>query len=124
MQTTTKLKEKILCYAEETYGTAAEYLWESTPTYAVLRHSDNKKWYGILMDIPKQRLSLSGDGAVDILNIKCDPLLIGSLLKSDGFHPAYHMSKAHWITIRLDGSVPLEEILPLLNLSFEMTSKK
>lgn len=116
-------RQDILQYADANYGTEAEYLWEDTPTAAVLRHRTNRKWYAILMEVRKERLGLSGEGIVDVLNVKCDPLLIGSLLKSNGFLPAYHMSKAHWISILLDDSVPLDEILPLVDLSFQMTEK-
>lgn len=117
-------RQDILQYAEDSYGTTAEYLWENTPTAAVLRHKTNRKWYAILMEVPKVRLGLSGEGTVDVLNVKCDPLLIGSLLQSKGFLPAYHMSKAHWISILLDGSLSAEDIFPLVDLSFQMTEKK
>ena len=36
------------------------------------------------------------------LNVKCDPLLIGSLRQKPGSFPAYHMSKTQWITAVLD----------------------
>lgn len=117
-------RQDILQYAEDSYGTTAEYLWEDTPTAAVLRHKTNRKWYAILMEVPTVRLGLSGEGTVDVLNVKCDPLLIGSLLQSKGFLPAYHMSKAHWISILLDGSLSAEDIFPLVDLSFQMTEKK
>lgn len=124
MSQNTVTRQDILRYAQEAYGTEAEYLWEDTPTAAVLRHKTNRKWYAVLMEVPKGRLGLSGEGIADVLNVKCDPLLIGSLLKSDGFLPAYHMSKAHWISILLDGSVPLADMVSLLDLSFQMTEKK
>ena len=41
-----------------------------------------------------------------------------------GILPAYHMNKAHWITVRLDGSVPDGEIEDLLLLSRELTARK
>ncbi len=124
MSQNTVTRQDILRYAQEAYGTEAEYLWEDTPTAAVLRHKTNRKWYAVLMEVPKGRLGLSDEGIADILNVKCDPLLIGSLLKSDGFLPAYHMSKAHWISILLDGSVPLADMVSLVDLSFQMTEKK
>lgn len=124
MEKNTVKRQDILRYAQEAYGTEAEYLWEDTPTAAVLRHKTNRKWYAVLMEVPKGRLGLSGEGVADVLNVKCDPLLIGSLLRSKGFLPAYHMSKAHWISILLDGSLSAEDIFPLLDLSFQMTVKK
>lgn len=59
-----------------------------------------------------------------MINLKCDPFLIGSLRAQKGFHPAYHMNKEKWISIRLDGSVPEEQIRRLIDLSFELTRSK
>ena len=28
------------------------------------------------------------------------------IIREDGIMPAYHMNKMHWITVRLDGTVP------------------
>ena len=61
---------------------------------------------------------------VDILNIKCDPILIGSLRGRPGFRTAYHMNKDKWITILLDGSAAQEDIIPLLTMSYDLTKKK
>lgn len=118
------LRNEVLEYAKDFYGTEPEYLWESAPSYAVLRHANKKKWYGIIMDIPRSKLKLSGDEIIDILDIKCDPQLLGSFLQKDGYHPAYHMSKTKWLTVRLDGSVPLDEIIGLLEMSYGLTNNK
>ena len=116
-------REDILQYAKQQYGTDPEYLWIRFPNYAVLRQKENGKWYAAIMDVPAKRLGLNGDTKIDILDIKCDPAIIGSLRKSKGFLPAYHMNKDTWITILLDGSVPKAEVLALLNLSYDITKK-
>lgn len=36
-------RQDILEFAEKTYGTKPEYLWQKTPDTGVLRHSGNKK---------------------------------------------------------------------------------
>ena len=61
------LRDEILSYARERFGTEPDYPWDSEPTYAVLRHKKSKKWYGLIMDIPREKLGLSG-GRTDILN--------------------------------------------------------
>ena len=76
------------------------------------------------MDITYAKLDPEKEGIVDVLDIKCDPLLIGSLRKDRGFYPAYHMNKANWITIVLDGSIEQEKIKWLLDMSFTLTAKK
>ena len=117
-------RNDVLQFASKQYQTVPEYLWKTVPHYAVLRHSDNRKWYGILMDVPRERLGLSGSGIIDILDVKCDPILGGSLRLSSGFLPAYHMNHEGWITILLDGTVDKEQIFSLLEMSFELTASR
>ncbi|MDA0766808.1 MAG: MmcQ/YjbR family DNA-binding protein [Verrucomicrobia bacterium] len=41
------------------------------------------------------------------MNLKCDPERALELRdRYEGITPGYHMSKKHWNTVRLDGSVP------------------
>lgn len=112
---------EILKYAKEEFNTVADYPWSKNPNFAVLRHSDNNKWYGLIMDIPKNKLGINSDEVIDAINVKCDPMMIDSLRTSDGFYSAYHMNKRNWITIALDGTVPGEDIINLLKLSYGMT---
>lgn len=83
-----KYTRENFCNCKEKYGTEPEYLWLSSPYNAVLRHTDNKKWYAILMKVSRSKLGLSGDDTVDILDIKCDPLISGSFLWRMEFFPA------------------------------------
>ena len=117
------VKDAILRYAGEQYGSQPEYLWKKYPGYAVLRHQGHAKWYAVMMNVEKSKLGLDGGGMVDILDVKCDKVLIGSLLDNKGFLPAYHMNKANWISVLLDGSVSTEEITLLLDMSYQLTGK-
>ena len=114
-------KETILEYAREHFGTEPEYLWTKYPTYCVLRHTKNQNWYAVFMNVPRNKLGLPGKEEVQILVIKCGSILLGSLLLNKGFLPAYHMSKSNWVTILLDGSVPFDEIVNLLEISYDLT---
>ena len=116
--------DELLTYAKDYLGDDPEYLWESTPDACVLRHQDNKKWYAVIMHITRDKLKLSDNGPVDILDIKCDPQLLGSMLGKEGCHPAYHMNKSHWLTVRLDGTVSFDEIVGLLEMSYNITKKR
>ena len=116
--------ERITKHLQDTYETEPEHLWTQYPTYSVFRHPLSKKWYALIMDVPRNRLGLEGDETVAGLDLKCSPLMVGSLLSEDGFLPAYHMSKNSWITILLDGSVPDEKIIPLLELSYDSAAPK
>lgn len=115
------LKEEILSYALDTYNTQPDYLFKKFPDYAVLRHKRNNKWYGLIMQVNKIQLGLAESGKLEILVIKAPPELVALLKHKEGFLPAYHMNKEHWLTIRLDGSVEKSEIIDLLHDSFLMT---
>lgn len=58
----------------------------------------------------------SGEGGIDRITVKCDPeraeVLVG---EHEHIVPGYHMNKRHWITIDLDGSVPLELVEDLVD---------
>lgn len=75
------------------------------------------------MDVPKAKLRLSGEGSIDVVNLKCDPDLIQILRQQDGFFPGYHMNKNHWITVALDG-VDDDTIASLLAQSYALTEAR
>ena len=108
-------------YIEENYGIAGEYPFAKDASTCVFRHQNNRKWFALVMQIPGQKLGLSGDGDIWILYVKCDPRLIGSFRQEQGIFPAYHMSKAHWLTVALDGTVDRDKIKFLLDMSYDLT---
>lgn len=114
-------REGILRWARQEYGAEPAYLWARYPSYAVLRQEGSGKWFAVVMHVPKHKLGLEGVACVDILNVKCDPLLVGALRQQPGILPAYHMSKSSWNSILLDGAVPDEDIKSLIDLSFQLT---
>ena len=117
-------REKLLQYVRDAWGTEPEYPWMDDPASAVLRHSLGKKWYGLVMTLPKKTLGLPGEGSVDVLNLKLDPALVYILREQLGYLPAWHMNKTHWLTVLLDGSVPAERVVDLLAQSYDLTKKK
>lgn len=114
-------REKILSYVNEKYETEPDYPWKKNPDSAVLRHRKSRKWFGLLMDVQECILGLEGEEMVTILNLKCEPMLIGSLRNQPGVFPAYHMNKEHWVTILLCGSLPEDEVCNLIDLSYDLT---
>lgn len=115
-------REEIFDWVQEQYCVQPDYPWMDDN--AVLRHSDSRKWFAVVLEVRRDRLGLSGLEYIHVLNVKCDPRLVGTLRVQPGYHPAYHMNKEQWITIRLDGSVPAEEIKSLIDLSWELTRTK
>ena len=116
-------KNKLEEYITLTYGTNAEHPWGKYPSYSVFRHQNNNKWFALIMSVAKEKLGICDNGVIDILNVKCDPIMIGSLITENGFYPAYHMNKSNWITVALDGSADNEKIKFLLDMSFDLTTK-
>lgn len=114
--------QKVLSYIQETYDIQPEYPWASTPDYAVFRHKHNKKWFAVLIPglLPKC-LGLSSEGTVDILNLKCDPKLSGSVKDGRNVFPGYHLNKEHWISAVLSGGLDLEELTVLIDVSYQLT---
>ncbi len=118
-------RENIIEFIKEKYDAEPEFLWKKFPTYAVFRNKQNKKWFATLMRIPKSKLHLEGSGEIEVMNIKCDQYGIWQLLDEDnGFLPAYHMNKKHWISVLLDDSLELSRIKNLLSMSYDLIAPK
>ena len=117
-------RQRVTAYIRDRFSADPEYLWAKYPNYAVFRQPASKKWFAIVMDIPRNRLGFEGGGDVDIMDVKCGPLMVGSLLAQDGFLPAYHMSKSSWVSILLNETVSDEQIYPLLELSYDNVAPK
>ena len=118
------LRDAVLKYALEQYGTAPEYPFDGSPDIAILRHTAGNKWYGAIMSVPKSKFGFPDNKSVDILNVKCDPVMSGSIRLNDGIYPAYHMNKQHWISILLDGTVDMAMIEMLTDTSYILTARK
>ena len=101
-----------------------DYPWENDNSSAVFRHSDNKKWFAIVLKVSAEKLGINNGKIIDVVNVKCDNILIGSLIKESGFFPAYHMNKSCWITAALDGTADGEKIKWIVDMSFEATKNK
>ena len=117
-------RDELETLISETYNAEADYPWLKYPNYEVFRHSNKQKWFALIMDVPKDKLGLHGSEPLDVVNFKCDPILIGSLRSEAGIFPAYHMNKEQWITVALDGSVSDDKIKMLLDMSYEATAPK
>lgn len=111
-------------YIKNVYGIEPDFPWIKYPSYMVFRHASNKKWFAVVMSVPKNKLGLAGDEVLDVVNLKCEPIFWRTDGGGNGIFPAYHMNKSKWITVTLDGSVSDEEIKMLLDISFELTALK
>lgn len=85
------------------------------PNWTVMRHWENKKGFAFLYEY---------QGGLQV-NVKCDPEWTGFWRSAyEGVLPGYHMNKAHWNTILLNGSVPDKDIKTMLADSYRLTQPK
>ena len=112
---------ELAAYLADTYSAEGEHLFAKYPSFQVFRHNANKKWFAVIMDIPKKNLRLPGEGEISVVNLKCDTRLIGSFREEPGIFPGWHMNKAHWLSVALDGTVEAEKIKFLVDMSYEKT---
>ena len=119
------MREKIFQYVKKKYKTAPDYPFRTAPTYPVLRHADTRKWFALIMDIPREKLGLKGTEYVDIINVKLgDPMLADMLVRQLGYFYGYHISRSSWISILLDGTVPFKEICQWIDESYAVTASR
>jgi len=58
------------------------------------------------------------------INLKCEPFLAELLReKYTAVKPGYHMNKRHWNTVEIDGSIPENVILSMIDDSYELVFK-
>ena len=114
--------KRIMAQIQEKYGNQLEFLWEKSPDTAVLRHEGNKKWYAVLMKISWDKLDKGKEGLVEAVNLKHDQ--VADLLLKKGIYPAFHMNKRYWISVALDDTLSDEEVLELIERSWNLTTKK
>ena len=100
------------------YGTVPEFPWDDDSS--VMRRGDNGKWYAIFLRISARKIGLDSDDIIEITNFKMKPDDVERLVDGERYFPAYHMNKKHWVTVCLDGRLPLDEILEKINDSYSL----
>lgn len=112
--------KEVVDYVKNKYGDKLEFLWEKSPKTAVVRRKSSKKWYAVILTLSKRKLNLDSDELVEVINLHNSPEEIEKLIDNKRYFPAYHMNKKHWCTICLDGTVELEKIYKLIDMSYEL----
>ena len=115
-------RQELAAYLADTYSIEGEHLFAQYPSFLVFRRRGNRKWFAVIMDIPRKNLGLEGENEISVVNLKCDTRLIGSFRMESGIYPGWHMKKAHWITVVLDGTVEDEKIRFLVDMSYKLTN--
>ena len=110
-----------LCLAQ--YATAPDYPFDGDFETAVLRHRDSRKWFAIVMRVPRRKFGQGTDEVIDVVNLKLPTEMFGAFGAAEGVCPAYHMNKLHWVSVLLPDA-PDDVVRFLVNASFETTKSK
>ena len=112
--------KEIVAYIKNKYGDELEFLWEKSPKNAVVRRKSSNKWYTVILTVSKRKLNLDSNEIIEVINLHNTVEEIKKLIDNKKYFPAYHMNKKYWCTICLDGTVELEEIYKLVDVSYEL----
>ena len=116
-------KQELLSYCLSVYGTSPDYPFDKDFETAVLRHSATRKWYALVMRVPRRKFGQESDEVTDVVNLKLPTEMFGSFGAAEGVYPAYHMNKLHWISVLL-ADAPDDVVQLLVSASFESTRAK
>lgn len=114
----------IINYVKAKYDNDLEFLWKRSPKNAIWRNQNNRKWYGTVLVISKDKLKIESNEMVEILDLRYQKNDIKNIIDNYKIFPGYHMNKDNWITIILDGRVELEEIYQLIDNSYQLSLHK
>lgn len=116
-------KRDFLEYCRRTHGVSPDNPFGRNSNSLVLRHTDDRKWYALVMNVSRRKFGQDSDDAIDVVNLKLPLEIFGTFGASDGIYPAYHMNKLHWVSVLLP-DVKDELLQFLVNVSFDITKSK
>lgn len=127
---------EVIRYVREEYGCELEFLWQDEN--AVWRNLGNRKWFGAMLKVKGERLGLTGEGTVEILDLRFEKGMAREFVRSfgggsdrdgkgtrgerAGILLGYHMNKDNWITVVLDHGVATEEVFELIDQSYRIVA--
>ncbi|MCB0795212.1 MAG: MmcQ/YjbR family DNA-binding protein [Flavobacteriales bacterium] len=75
----------------------------------------------LVLRVKGKMFALTGLELFTFVNLKCDPERALDLRdRYAGITPGYHMSKKHWNSVLMDGSVPEPLVMELIDHSYEL----
>ena len=110
-------------YCKENYSTEPDYPFSDDFETAVMRHTENRKWYAIVMKVSRLKFGFDSDEVIDVVNLKLPTEMFASFGPADGVYPAYHMNKLHWVSVIL-ADVSFDTLSFLTDASFLATKQK
>ncbi len=75
----------------------------------------------LVFKVMNKVFALTGIDEYEFINLKCDPERAVELREQwPGIKPGWHMNKAHWNSVFVDGSVPDNLVKELTDHSYEL----
>ena len=101
-------RQTVFDYIKKKYKALPEYPWRKYDSNAVFRHTDNKKWFALVMGVQRNKLGLSGDDYIDVVNLKIDDMFFRDMIiTEDGITDLPLQTKRQLADIILDRIVQI-----------------
>lgn len=113
---------KIIERVQEKYHVKAEFLFGEDEPTAVFRKvvKAKPKWFAFISRCNRKTVTGTGEGKIEILNLRLEASDVDTLITHEHIHRGYHMNKKYWLTIELDTSVDTDMIYALLDKSYRL----
>ena len=108
---------------KDKYEVEPEYLWDPHPGFGVFRNKISNKWFGIIMNISKDKIIGTEKEEIEVLNVMLKDKT-SAYLNINGIYKAYHMNKKNWVSIILDETLSDVGIMELIDISYNLSFKK
>lgn len=114
-------------WLDQEFHDLPEFVFKRLPNYAIFREPQSQKWYGLVMNIPRTKLTnkhtTSTENWVDVIDFRCFPQQRKVLLCKKGIYPGYHMNKNNWLNAILDDTLSDTELFRLIKSSRQILTK-
>lgn len=114
----------VIKYITDTFNDTLEYLWEKFPDNAIWRNKHNNKWYGVILNLPLEKLGIDEKKVYTVLNVRYPKDRIKDFIDNNLIFPGYHMNKNNWISIILDERMDTKLVMKLIDESYQISLRK
>lgn len=113
-------------WVDDRFEAPGHHLFKQYPEYTVFRHRNRDgsdgPWFLLVCNIDYRQIGVEHrTGEVFVAVVKADPRLVDELSDRPGYARGWHMNKSHWLSILLDGTVPMSDIHDLVRGSYVLT---
>ena len=70
-------RQELAAYLTGTYSVEGERLFSKYPSFLVFRHNGNRKWFAVIMDIPRKNMADSATARLDSGRAGSPPAVFG-----------------------------------------------